>query len=158
MDHGGLVTLVIYTITMLLRSIEPFITERRTPTFGLLNSVAQTLIWSAIYYFTFEMRLIYLTIVSSNKSEFFGKLPSLARLRLIVMVVLTLIYLPLMGAQSFIQVGWRDFYYNNQKYFFIFLGIMRALKATGDALIIFMFISSIYLFIKLKLQTKRAKE
>ena len=86
------------------------------------------------------MRLIYLTMVSGNKSEFYSKLPNLARLRLIVMLVLTLIYLPLMGAQSFIQVGWNDFYNNNQKYFFIFLGIMRALKVTGDAIIIFMFI------------------
>jgi hypothetical protein len=157
-DRAGLVTLVIYTITMLLRSIEPFITERRSPTFGLMNSVVQTLIWNAIYYFTFEMRLIYLTIVSDNKSEFFIKLPKLASLRLIVMLVLTLIYLPLMGAQSFIQVGWNDFYNNNQKYFFIFLGIMRALKVTGDAIIIYMFISSIKLFIKLKLQSMKAKE
>jgi hypothetical protein len=63
-----------------------------------------------------------------------------------------------MGAQSFIQVGWNDFYNNNQKYFFIFLGIMRALKVTGDTIIICMFISSIKLFIKLKLQSMKAKE
>ena len=100
-------------MTLLLRSINPYITERRSPTFVFLNSVAQTLIWNAIYYFTFEMRLIYLTIVSGNKREFFGKLPNLARLRIIVLAVLTLIYLPLMGAQSFIQVGWSDFYYTN---------------------------------------------
>ena len=142
---------------MLLRSIDPLTTERKSPTFVLMSSVAQTLIWSAIYYFTFEMRLVYLTLVSGNKIEFFSKLPSLANLRITILAVLLLIYLPLMGAQSFIQVGWIDFYYDNQKYFFIFLGIMRGLKAIFDAIIIYMFISSINIFIELKLQTMRAR-
>ena len=35
---------------------------------------------------------------------------------------------------------------------------MRILKATGDAIIIIMFISSICLFIKLKLHTMKAKQ
>jgi len=59
------------------------------------------------------MRLIYLTITSSNQIKFFEKLPALANLRLDIMAALLILYLPLMGAQAFISVHWRDFYLEN---------------------------------------------
>ena len=96
-DRAGMITLMIFTLILFLRALDGLISESNSPPFLLLVSVTQSLIWSALYYFTFELRLIYLTIVSSSKFEYFMALPKLARLRIVVLGILVFFYLPIMA-------------------------------------------------------------
>jgi len=112
-DRAGVITLMIFTFIFLLRALDGLISESNTPPFLIMVSVTQSLIWSALYYFTFELRLIYLTITSGSKLEYIQNLTKLANMRIVVLSLLTFFYLPLMAAQTFTQNTWPDFYYEN---------------------------------------------
>ncbi len=110
-DRSGVITLMIFTFIFLLRALDGFISESNSPPFLIMVSVSQSLIWSALYYFTFELRLIYLTITSASKLEYFNGLTKLVKIRIIVLGLLVFFYLPVMAGQTFTQNTWPDFYY-----------------------------------------------
>lgn len=97
-DRSGLITLLIFQVIFLLRSLNSMIHMNNSPEFLLIQSANQSLIWTALYYFTFELRLIYLTVASSSMTVYLICLKYLSRLRKVLIGFILCIYMPLMAA------------------------------------------------------------
>ena len=61
-DRSGILTLLLHVISSILRILRSFLNIKVEP----LVVVAGILIWISLYYFTFEMQFIKITLTSEN--------------------------------------------------------------------------------------------
>jgi hypothetical protein len=157
-DKAGQLSLCIYVFTAGVTSFKYIHDDDLPLVLGIIFSLlSNTLIWLALYYFTFEMKLIECALESGTIEEVQKNVMKTQWQKWTVIGILLLIFGPLYSFAKIVKVYYDEFFYDYENVFFALELITRTIKLILDIIVFYLMYRLVWVFLKIKIALMKRK-